>query len=280
MDKEELIKKIDHSINLLWKGENLALKMQPEIGYYLAFSGGKDSQVLLSLAEKAGVKFRPYHNVTTIDSATTIRFIKSEYPQVEFQLPKKSFIKMVEEKGLPTRKIRWCCEYYKEKVGTGCTVLTGVRAAESPKRAKYSEAMRHSRRKEVRKAINLDEMINNGFQCVHGRDRYMIMPIFNWTSEDVWEYIKMENLPVNPEYAREKRVGCIYCPMAPTKCLERALAERPKQAEALLRALQKYIDKYSSRITFSTADEYLQWWLSKDSVENYLRKKQQMKMNL
>lgn len=49
-----LTEKIEYSINLLKKSEKMALEMDPENGFYLAFSGGKDSQVLYHLAVMGG----------------------------------------------------------------------------------------------------------------------------------------------------------------------------------------------------------------------------------
>lgn len=46
--------KIKYSIDLLKKSEKMALEMDPENGFYLAFSGGKDSQVLYHLAVMGG----------------------------------------------------------------------------------------------------------------------------------------------------------------------------------------------------------------------------------
>lgn len=46
--------------------EAKAIEMHPE-GYYLCFSGGKDSQVIYELAKQAKVKFQAYYNVTTVD---------------------------------------------------------------------------------------------------------------------------------------------------------------------------------------------------------------------
>ena len=51
MITQALQTKIDHSIELLRKGEKLAFKMSPD-GYYLAFSGGKDSQAIYQLAKE------------------------------------------------------------------------------------------------------------------------------------------------------------------------------------------------------------------------------------
>lgn len=49
-----LDEKIEYSINLLRKSEEMALRMDPENGFYLAFSGGKDSQALYHLAVQGG----------------------------------------------------------------------------------------------------------------------------------------------------------------------------------------------------------------------------------
>ena len=52
--KPRLREKIEHSIDLMRKGEALALKYDKENGYFIAFSGGKDSQCLLHLAQMGG----------------------------------------------------------------------------------------------------------------------------------------------------------------------------------------------------------------------------------
>lgn len=40
---------------------------EPPEGYFLAFSGGKDSQCIYHLAKMAGVKFDAHYNVTSVD---------------------------------------------------------------------------------------------------------------------------------------------------------------------------------------------------------------------
>ncbi len=50
---------------------NLAIRRiklhEPIEGYYVAFSGGKDSCVILDLVKRAGVKFDAHLNITTVD---------------------------------------------------------------------------------------------------------------------------------------------------------------------------------------------------------------------
>ena len=40
---------------------------EPNEGYYIAFSGGKDSVVIKALADMAGVKYDAHYNVTSVD---------------------------------------------------------------------------------------------------------------------------------------------------------------------------------------------------------------------
>ena len=40
---------------------------EPKEGYYVAFSGGKDSVVLLDIVKRSGVKFDAHYNITGID---------------------------------------------------------------------------------------------------------------------------------------------------------------------------------------------------------------------
>lgn len=49
---------------------------EPEDGYYLAFSGGKDSVVIKRLAEMANVKFDAHYNITSVDPPELVKFIK------------------------------------------------------------------------------------------------------------------------------------------------------------------------------------------------------------
>ena len=53
---------------------------EPPEGYFLAFSGGKDSQCVYHLAKMAGVKFDAHYNITSVDPPELVQFIKKKYP--------------------------------------------------------------------------------------------------------------------------------------------------------------------------------------------------------
>ena len=140
MFTNQLQRKVEYTINLLRKCEDMALRMDAENGFYLAFSGGKDSQALYHIAQMAGVKFKARMNLTSVDPPEVIRFVKQNYPDVELIKPKMSIYDMAKKKGvLPTRMMRWCCAEYKEMSGAGKVTLIGIRHAESTRRSKRNE---------------------------------------------------------------------------------------------------------------------------------------------
>lgn len=268
-----LAKKVENSISLLKRAEKLALALNPE-GYWVAFSGGKDSQVLLDLVKKAGVKYRAVYNVTTNDPPMNVYFIRENYPEVEFLLPKQSFFKMIESKGLPTMQRRYCCERLKEVTGAGYLVLTGVRAEESKKRAAYDEITVRSRRKEHverKEGYTLEGIMQAEHKCIKGKDKVMLYPILEWSTEEIWRYIELRKLPVNPLYEMVGRVGCMFCPFSTGHAMDKYEKIYPKFKELLLKSLQKYIDKAEGTAYFATAEEYYRWWKTKRSLKQYMK---------
>lgn len=120
---------------------------EPPEGYYLAFSGGKDSVVCKALCDMAGVKYDAHYNITSVDPPELVEFVKT-FPDVvrEHQHWEKdgrwhkagdpiTMWNLIPEKGMPpTRLVRYCCEKLKEASGVNRFTITGVRHAESSAR--------------------------------------------------------------------------------------------------------------------------------------------------
>lgn len=238
-----LRKKMLHSVELLQKAERIALNYDAEQGYYLAFSGGKDSQALYHMTQLAGVKFQGHMNLTSVDPPEVIRFVKKNYPEVELLKPGKSiFQHAIEKQILPTMRVRWCCAEYKETAGAGKVTLIGIRKAESSRRAKrneveinnrkfsgdldgleeYRQEQKAKRMKRKSKAdgvniTNADEEQTLG--CIHGKENLLISPIIYWTEQDVWEFLNdVVRVPHCSLYDEGwHRIGCIGCPMSSHK---------------------------------------------------------------
>lgn len=241
---------------------------EPEEGYYLAFSGGKDSQTIYHLAKEAGVKFDAHYNLTTLDPPELIHFIKDNYPDVIIDKPKQSMWKLIAKWGLPTRLKRWCCSELKEHGGEGRICVTGVRWAESNARSKRTPFEVVTKKFKDAKLFNDNDEGRRLFENCMQKGKRVINPIIDWKEEDVWEYIKSRGLKYCKLYDEGfSRIGCIGCPMADKKRI--AEFERyPKYLENYKRAVARFLPEYLERAKvkgltpqFTTPDEMMEWWI-------------------
>ena len=182
-----LAKKIRYSVDLIRKSEKMALRLDPENGFYNTFSGGKDSQVLYHLVKMAGVKHKTYMNLTSVDPPEVIRFVKTQYPDVELIKPKMSIYEMAKKKHiLPTRRLRWCCAEFKETSGAGKVTLIGIRKQESARRAKRGEVSTNIKGKQSEESFDQwSEHEEQMVTCVGGKDKILVSPIIHLTERNV-----------------------------------------------------------------------------------------------
>ena len=204
------IDKVSEAINILREHE-------PDKGYYVADSGGKDSCVILALVKMAGVKHDAHHNFTTIDFPEVVYFIKREHPKTIIEYPKTPFLKNLVKNGYPRRQSRWCCRIYKERGGKNRFVITGVRGDESPKRKKRGK-IEYGREKG-----------KNFLHIIHG-----------WSDIEVWEFIHKFNIPYPELYDRGfKRVGCMFCPFSGRKTRLLTAEKYPKHVKIWIHAFER-----------------------------------------
>lgn len=256
-----LSQKVETAIALLRHYEPLALKLNPA-GYWLAYSGGKDSDVILQLAKMAGVKYQAVYNVTTLDPPELTRYIKHQHPEVRWNIPKISMLRRLVSKtnGPPTRFVRWCCEEYKEVSGKGSAKIIGVRADESARRAATWKQFL------VRRSGNEND--------------YIVCPILYWTDDDVWQFHREQNIPHcslydeidavgNPLFTR---LGCIGCPLAGPKGQRKEFDRWPRFETAWKNAVRAYWDKWHGVPNlkgkprwfehFKTWENLWEWWIT------------------
>lgn len=216
---------------------------EPPEGYYVAFSGGKDSIVILDLVRRAGVQYDAHYNLTTVDPPELVQFIKREYPKVRIERPNKTMWQLITENGMPPlRQMRYCCRILKERGGDGRFCITGVRAAESRKRA-------------GRRMVETCNREGSGKRYLH--------PVIEWSDSDVWQYIHRNQIKYCALYDEGwKRLGCVMCPNANQK---KQAKRWPKLAaaykKACIKAYNKAIKEGKER-SWDSGEEMYHWWIS------------------
>lgn len=266
------IDKVEESIRYL-----KAFEPRNGEGYFLAFSGGKDSCVLKSLADKAGVKYDAHYYVTSVDPPELVRFIRKYHPDVIFDYPKGvrwdekkqeeieytiTMWNLIPQKTMPpTRLVRYCCAQLKEVGGEARKCLTGVRKAESSRRARNRSLVNLGGKNASKMLMNDNDESREIVENCYQRMKTVINPIIDWSDEDVWEYIKTENIPYCELYDKGfARIGCIGCPMSTNAAKE--LDRYPKYKQAYLRAFDKMLANNRGKIrNWSTAQDVMNWWL-------------------
>ena len=245
--RQPLAAKIERAVALLRLYEPQALRYAPT-GYYLAFSGGKDSVVCKQLCLEAGVRFRAVYNNTTIDPPELHAYLREHHPDVEWAGPPKGrgFFYHLRKWGLPHHHARWCCAVLKEGGGRDEFKIIGVRAAESARRA----------------ALWKEFTVNREAGAP------LLAPIVHWTDEDVWAFIRDRSLPYCELYDQGfDRIGCVGCCMKGGAAVLRDFDRWPRHARAYEAAARVYFAaacerrKAQGKRIDNTFDDYWRRWL-------------------
>jgi phosphoadenosine phosphosulfate reductase len=173
-------------------------------GLVVANSLGKDSVAVWHLAKRVDPKIRGFIVTTRFKPAATIKFMNEEvarYPELKVFKNDSS----IQDKLYETDPDK-CCDILKvepvkravEEMNVKCWV-TGLRCTEGRTRTDYTE--------------------------VEERDEGLIKlnPILIWKEREVWQYLALYSVPVNPLYAEGYRsLGCEPCTRITNEDNERA----------------------------------------------------------
>lgn len=182
--------------------------------FHVAFSGGKDSAVLLDLVKKALPQgsFVVIFGDTGMEFPDTYETVEITKKQCEaegtpFYVAKSHFDPKDSWKlfGPPARVLRWCCSVHKSTPQTlkmreitendnylGMDFV-GVRSFESLTRSRYDYENFGKKQK----------------------GQYSYNPILEWTSAEIWIYTYINHIHINTAYKKgNSRAGCLFCPMS------------------------------------------------------------------
>lgn len=257
---------------------------EPPEGYYLAFSGGKDSQCIYHLAKMAGVKFEAAYSVTGVDPPELMRFIQKNYPDVKWDhhedqnggKPLTMWGLIASHTIPPTRQARYCCSALKEVCGGGRLVVTGVRWAESARRkALHGVADIQTQSKKLHKEafetnatatkvnkngglvfMDDNEETRRMVEHCYAKRKTTINPIVDWTDDEVWEFLnEVAKVPHCELYDEGfTRLGCIGCPLQGREGMLRDFERWPRYKELYIRAFDKMIANHPGEIKVANGE--------------------------
>ncbi len=247
----------------------------------ITYSGGKDSDVLLHLAEKSGIPFEALHSLTTADAPETVRHVYDTFRRLEEKGIKCDVDKHVQPDGsrvtmwnliprkltAPTRWVRYCCAELKEGGGKGRFIATGVRWAESTARRKNRGGWEvlHSNRQKSLILANDNEEDRRLFETCQMKGKRVVNPIIDWQDDEVLDYAAVEKIPMNPLYCEGfHRVGCMGCPMAGAKMRALEFARYPKIKAAYIRAFDRMNLERKKRglpCQWQSGVDVFHWWM-------------------
>ena len=257
---------------------SLRLYKQPIV---ITYSGGKDSDVLLHLAEASGIPFEVLHSLTTADAPQTVYHVRATFHRLEDKgikctvdkhvRPDGSRITMwnlIVKQGVPTRLQRFCCRYLKETGGRDRFIATGVRWDESAARKKNRGALEVITSKKDNSLIlsNDNSEDRRLFESCQLKGKRVVNPIVDWKTDDVLDYIESEHICMNPLYGCGfSRVGCIGCPMAGKAGREAEFAMFPKFKAAYIRAFDTMlitrIERGMEAYSWQSGVDVFHWWM-------------------
>ena len=270
----------------------------------ITYSGGKDSQVLLDIAEKClnNDEYELLYSHTTVDAPQTVILIRSEFKRLQekgvkatIRYPKYkgkpiTMWELIVEKQVPmVRRNRYCCEVLKESGTPNRMCATGVRADESKNREgrdvfslKNGKSQNYNfysfdHAEEVHRESQ--EIQDENWDCTliktmkeHGE--VVVNPIYFFTEEDVWTYIRENNIKVNPLYAQGfKRIGCIGCCMASRKQMIKEFNMFPTYKQAYINAFDKMMKKRleNGKDDLTDKEGWHQWRTGQDVFNWWIR---------
>ena len=266
----------------------------------ICYSGGKDSDVLLHIAKKClrPDQFEVLNSHTTVDAPETVYHIRKVFKELE-EAGIRTKIKMPTYKGKPTsmwrlieikrmpptRLARYCCKVLKEASTPNRMAAVGIREDESiNRRGRDAFTIREKRKSDAEyrstghtyAMFKLDqyggedayecEMIK---ACKKNKDT-MCNPIYKFTEEDIWDYIRENNIQINPLYAKGyKRIGCIGCPLGGQKTQRKELEAFPKYKDNYIKAFERMqkkndADGIKNKNGLRTGEDWYRWWIGED----------------
>lgn len=276
--------KVDIAVRRLQEAAEMS-QMLYEKPLVITYSGGKDSDTVLKLAQIAKIPFEVLHSHTTVDAPETVYHVRETFRELELAGIKCDIDYHVRLDGTrttmwnlipkklmpPTRLVRYCCAALKEGGGENRFIVTGVRWDESNARKKSRgilEVMASKRENKIVLSNDNDED-RRLFETCQMKGKRVVNPIVDWTTRDVLDFCSENKVRLCPLYSNGwRRVGCVGCPIARTSMRYNEFAQYPTYKKAYIAAFDRMIEERNRRgkiegkmMRWYTGVDVFHWWM-------------------
>ena len=276
--------KVDIAVRRLQEAAEMS-QMLYEKPLVITYSGGKDSDTVLKLAQIAKIPFEVLHSHTTVDAPETVYHVRETFRELELAGIKcdidyhvrtdgtrTTMWNLIQKKMMPpTRIVRYCCSELKEGGGNGRFIVTGVRWDESNARKKTRgilEVMASKRENKIVLSNDNDED-RRLFETCQMKGKRVVNPIVDWTTRDVLDFCSENKVSLCTLYANGwRRIGCVGCPMAGTSMRYNQFAQYPTYKKAYIAAFDRMIEERKRRDMMKgftrmgdTGVDVFHWWM-------------------
>jgi len=209
-------------------------------GVYVAFSGGKDSTVLLHIVRQMFPDVPAVFNNTGLELPEIVRFVRSFDNVIELR-PRMPFHKVIEKYGWPVvskeqaqfiyeyrntkseklRNLRWngrangrskISEKWKFLVDAPFKI--GSQCCDKLKKDPAKKFEKKTGRKPMLGVMAGESQLRRQRHVCNLYDakRPVSKPLLRWTEEDIWAYIREFDIPYCEVYDQGwERTGCVFC---------------------------------------------------------------------